>query len=147
MIPSRRLQPVGPLACAILISRWWNVGNLLASVVLKARANTHPLDYKTSIYVQFGMIGLSTLIFIFLPETPCEYFFHSRWSPADDQGGRYVKARWTKRGGSSTTILKGFRGTMLSGSLVLSLELLNNNVNGRTRRVRWDHSLWSKVLI
>ena len=56
----------------VAYSLWWNVGNLIASAVLKARADTHPQDYKTSIYTQFAMIGLSTLIFIFLPESPCE---------------------------------------------------------------------------
>jgi hypothetical protein len=45
-------------------------GGLIASVVLKARADVAPYDYRTVIYTQFGVIAFSTLIFVFMPESP-----------------------------------------------------------------------------
>lgn len=51
-------------------SAWFQLGQLFASVTLKARADTHPLDFRMPIYTQFGMIGIAVLIFLILPETP-----------------------------------------------------------------------------
>jgi len=36
-------------------NRWFSLGGLIASTVLKARADADPYDYKTSIYIQFGI--------------------------------------------------------------------------------------------
>lgn len=61
--------------------RWFNIGNLLASVVLKVRADANPMDWRTSIYTQFGLLGLTMLIIPFLPESPCR-------SACNVRGGR-----------------------------------------------------------
>lgn len=45
----------------------------MASTALKAGSMTNPLDWKTPVYSQFAAIGLSIVIFAFLPESPCEY--------------------------------------------------------------------------
>lgn len=45
----------------------------MSNVTLKAVGDTHPLDWKTPIYTQFGMIGASIVIFFFLPESPCKW--------------------------------------------------------------------------
>jgi len=45
----------------------------MASIGLKAQADNHPLNWKTPVYTQFAMIGVSILIFVFLPESPCEW--------------------------------------------------------------------------
>ncbi|WVW83082.1 hypothetical protein I302_105100 [Kwoniella bestiolae CBS 10118] len=54
----------------VAYSLWFSLGGLMSSVALKVRSDSHPLDYKTSIYTQFGMLGLSMIIFVFLPESP-----------------------------------------------------------------------------
>ncbi|OCF31052.1 hypothetical protein I317_06846 [Kwoniella heveanensis CBS 569] len=54
----------------VAYSLWFSLGGLMANVTLKVRSDSHPLDYKTPIYTQFGMIGLSIIIFVFLPESP-----------------------------------------------------------------------------
>lgn len=54
------------------LPRWFALGNLMSNVTLKAMADTHPLDWKTPIYTQFGMIGASIIIFAFLPESACK---------------------------------------------------------------------------
>lgn len=43
----------------------------MSNVTLKAMADTNPTDWKTPIYTQFGMIGASIIIFVFLPESAC----------------------------------------------------------------------------
>lgn len=53
-------------------NRWFNFGALLASIVLNSRALVDPYEYKTSIYIEFAMIGISVIMFIFLPESPCK---------------------------------------------------------------------------
>jgi hypothetical protein len=57
-----------------LTDRWFQLGGLMASTALKAHSTTKPLDWKTPVYSQFAMIGLSIIIFVFLPESPCEFF-------------------------------------------------------------------------
>lgn len=42
----------------------------MAAVVLREINAKNPLNYKLALYTQFGVIGLSTIIFVFLPETP-----------------------------------------------------------------------------
>ncbi|WWC60692.1 uncharacterized protein I303_103268 [Kwoniella dejecticola CBS 10117] len=54
----------------VAYSLWFSLGGLLASIALNVRSKSNPLDYKSLIYTQFGMIGLSILIFVFLPESP-----------------------------------------------------------------------------
>jgi SP family general alpha glucoside:H+ symporter-like MFS transporter len=44
----------------------------MASTALKAHSVSNPLDWKTPVYSQFAMIGLSIIIFVFLPESPCK---------------------------------------------------------------------------
>ena len=56
----------------VAFSLWSNLGSLIASTVLQARSESHPNDYKTSIYTQFGMVGFSALIFVCLPESACK---------------------------------------------------------------------------
>ena len=87
-------------------SFWFNLGSLLASIVLTVRAYSNPFDYKTSIYIQFGMIGISCIIFAFLPESPCEsrqplpQLPYAARVPCIDhahvQGGKSAAAEWTK---------------------------------------------------
>lgn len=45
---------------------WITVGNTIASAALKVMKDKNPMDYKTAIYTQFGMIGLCAIIFVFL---------------------------------------------------------------------------------
>ncbi|WWD10134.1 hypothetical protein V865_008268 [Kwoniella europaea PYCC6329] len=54
----------------VAYSLWFSLGGLMSSVALKVRADSHPYDYKTIIYTQFGMLGLGMIIFVFLPESP-----------------------------------------------------------------------------
>ncbi|WOO86296.1 Hexose transporter 2 [Vanrija pseudolonga] len=54
----------------VTYSMWFSFGTLCASLALKARADTNPMDWKTMIYSQFGMIGLGFLLVVFLPESP-----------------------------------------------------------------------------
>jgi MFS transporter, SP family, general alpha glucoside:H+ symporter len=58
------------LLFAPILDRWWNLGGLWASIALKVQATSNPLNYKTPIYTQFAMIGISFIIFILLPESP-----------------------------------------------------------------------------
>ena len=74
--PHRRLQSVSQIITAthnrgLISARWFALGNLMSNVTLKAMAETRPNDWKTPIYTQFGMIGASIIIFVFLPESPC----------------------------------------------------------------------------
>jgi len=57
----------------VAYSMWFTFGGLMASIGLKAQADTHPLNWKTPVYTQFAMIGVSIIIFVFLPESPCEW--------------------------------------------------------------------------
>jgi SP family general alpha glucoside:H+ symporter-like MFS transporter len=54
----------------VAYSLWFTAGGLFGAVALKARATTHPMDFRNMIYTQFAMIGLSAVIFFFLPESP-----------------------------------------------------------------------------
>lgn len=47
----------------------------MAVLVLKVRGDSHPLDWLTPVYTQFGMIAINTIVFVFLPETPCQQSF------------------------------------------------------------------------
>ena len=44
----------------------------MASITLNSLAEANPLQYKPSIYIEFGMIGACIIIFILLPESPCQ---------------------------------------------------------------------------
>lgn len=57
----------------VAYSLWFSLGGLMASIGLKAQADKHPLNWKTPIYTQYAMLGLSLLIFAFLPESPCKH--------------------------------------------------------------------------
>ncbi|WWD16254.1 hypothetical protein CI109_100680 [Kwoniella shandongensis] len=49
---------------------WFCIGQLFASVALNRLNAKNPLDFRTAIYTQWGMIGLMIIIFFFLPESP-----------------------------------------------------------------------------
>ncbi|KAH6967855.1 general substrate transporter [Ilyonectria sp. MPI-CAGE-AT-0026] len=51
-------------------SFWFVLGQLFASVALNRLNAADPLDFRTPIYSQWGMIGVIIIIFVFLPETP-----------------------------------------------------------------------------
>jgi SP family general alpha glucoside:H+ symporter-like MFS transporter len=61
---------------------WFVVGQLMAPVALNELNATHPYDFKTAIYTQWAMIGITIIIYVFLPESPCE------WSASLEQYGR-----------------------------------------------------------
>lgn len=44
----------------------------MASITLQVRNVAEPMNWKTPLYIQYGMIGLSFLIFVLLPESPCK---------------------------------------------------------------------------
>jgi SP family general alpha glucoside:H+ symporter-like MFS transporter len=44
----------------------------MAPVALNELNATHPYDFKTAIYTQWAMIGITIIIYVFLPESPCE---------------------------------------------------------------------------
>ncbi|RSH89198.1 hypothetical protein EHS25_002310 [Saitozyma podzolica] len=49
---------------------WFVVGQLMAPVALNELNATHPYDFKTAIYTQWAMIGITIIIYVFLPESP-----------------------------------------------------------------------------
>ncbi|TIA66790.1 general substrate transporter [Aureobasidium pullulans] len=49
---------------------WFVLGQLFASVALNRLHISAPYDFRTPIYSQWAMIGVSAIIFVFLPETP-----------------------------------------------------------------------------
>ncbi|THY83187.1 general substrate transporter, partial [Aureobasidium pullulans] len=49
---------------------WFVLGQLFASVALNRLHISAPHDFRTPIYSQWAMIGVSAIIFVFLPETP-----------------------------------------------------------------------------
>ncbi|THX54242.1 general substrate transporter [Aureobasidium pullulans] len=49
---------------------WFVLGQLFASVALNRLHISAPFDFRTPIYSQWAMIGVSAIIFVFLPETP-----------------------------------------------------------------------------
>ncbi|THZ27107.1 general substrate transporter [Aureobasidium pullulans] len=49
---------------------WFVLGQLFASVALNRLHISAPYDFRTPIYSQWTMIGVSAIIFVFLPETP-----------------------------------------------------------------------------
>ncbi|THW70763.1 general substrate transporter [Aureobasidium pullulans] len=49
---------------------WFVLGQLFASVALNRLHLSAPYDFRTPIYSQWAMIGVSAIIFVFLPETP-----------------------------------------------------------------------------
>ncbi|KUL83520.1 hypothetical protein ZTR_10568 [Talaromyces verruculosus] len=49
---------------------WFVLGQLFASVALNRLNAKDPLDFRTAIYSQWGMIGLSIIIFLIIPESP-----------------------------------------------------------------------------
>ncbi|KAJ6027072.1 general substrate transporter [Penicillium canescens] len=51
-------------------SFWWTLGSFLTHVVLQRMNKTHPYNWLTPIYTQWGQIGLMILIYVFLPESP-----------------------------------------------------------------------------
>jgi hypothetical protein len=57
----------GALNCS-----WFVVGQILAPVALREMKMVNPEEYKIPIYTQWAMIGLLIIIFIGLPESPCE---------------------------------------------------------------------------
>ncbi|KAF7553525.1 hypothetical protein G7Z17_g3531 [Cylindrodendrum hubeiense] len=51
-------------------SFWFVLGQLFASVALNRLNASDPMDFRTPIYSQWGMIGVIAIIFVLLPETP-----------------------------------------------------------------------------
>ncbi|KAK8869487.1 hypothetical protein IAR55_000052 [Kwoniella newhampshirensis] len=49
---------------------WFCIGQLFASVALNRLNGNDPMDFRTAIYTQWGMIGVMSIIFVFLPESP-----------------------------------------------------------------------------
>lgn len=45
----------------------------MSNVTLRSLSSSNPSDWKTPIYVEFGMLGASFLIFLILPESPCKH--------------------------------------------------------------------------
>lgn len=80
----------------VAYSLWFTLGGLMASIGLKFMQDASPLDYRTPIYTQFGMIGASAIIFFFVPETPCRFITCSLWLAFADfpQGGWCPGERW-----------------------------------------------------
>lgn len=54
----------------VAYSLWFSLGGLFANVVLKVRNDQAPLDWRTTIFTQFAMVGISYIIYFFLPESP-----------------------------------------------------------------------------
>lgn len=50
---------------------WFSLGGLMASITLQVRNVAEPMNWQTPLYIQYGMIGVSFLIFVLLPESPC----------------------------------------------------------------------------
>lgn len=55
----------------------------MAAVGLQVQSEVDPYNYLNVIYMQFGMIALSVIIFLCLPESPCEW--RSSSCPRDHQ--------------------------------------------------------------
>lgn len=53
---------------------WFVVGQLMAPVALQRLNKTHPYDFRVAIYTQWGMLGLLFVIFLWIPESPCELY-------------------------------------------------------------------------
>ena len=51
---------------------WFVVGQLLAPVALRQLNMNTSLSWRVAIYTEWAMIGLIIIIFVFLPESPCE---------------------------------------------------------------------------
>ncbi|GES58542.1 major facilitator superfamily domain, general substrate transporter [Aspergillus terreus] len=51
-------------------SFWFVVGQLFASVALNRLNASDPWDFRTPIYTQWAMIGVTAVIFLLIPETP-----------------------------------------------------------------------------
>lgn len=58
--------------CGLTGCSWFVVGQLMAPVALNELNATHPYDFKTAIYTQWAMIGITIIIYVLLPESPCE---------------------------------------------------------------------------
>jgi hypothetical protein len=58
------------------IDSWFSLGGLMASVTLQIRNKAEPMNWTTPLYIQYGMIGLSFIIFVLLPESPCKRASH-----------------------------------------------------------------------
>ena len=52
----------------------WNaIGNFLAPLVLMICEGIDPFDWRTPILTQFAFLGIMLPIFLWLPETACEW--------------------------------------------------------------------------
>ncbi|KAF7595497.1 hypothetical protein BBP40_005833 [Aspergillus hancockii] len=51
-------------------SFWFVLGQIFASVALNRLNAAKPLDFRTPIYTQWAMVGVTIIIFILVPETP-----------------------------------------------------------------------------
>lgn len=49
---------------------WFIAGKLFASIALNSLDRLAPLDFRTPVYTQWGMVAAAGLIFVLLPETP-----------------------------------------------------------------------------
>jgi SP family general alpha glucoside:H+ symporter-like MFS transporter len=54
----------------VAYSLWFSLGGLFANIVLKVRNDQAPLDWRTTIFTQFAMIGISYIVYWFMPESP-----------------------------------------------------------------------------
>jgi hypothetical protein len=61
----------------------------MAAVGLQVQSEVNPYNYLNVIYMQFGMIALSVIIFFCLPESPCEW--RSSFSPREYQTESFVQ--------------------------------------------------------
>ncbi|KAH8806186.1 hexose transporter [Xylogone sp. PMI_703] len=57
-------------ALLMCYSFWWTLGSFFAQVALQHLNQDNPTKYLTSIYTQWGQIGVMILIYIFVPESP-----------------------------------------------------------------------------
>ena len=55
------------------LTSWFSLGGLMASITLQVRNVAEPMNWQTPLYIQYGMIGVSFLIFVLLPESPCTW--------------------------------------------------------------------------
>ncbi|OJJ44016.1 hypothetical protein ASPZODRAFT_122161 [Penicilliopsis zonata CBS 506.65] len=51
-------------------SFWFVLGQLFASVALERMDTNHPYNFRTPIYTQWSMLGLTGIIFALIPESP-----------------------------------------------------------------------------
>jgi len=61
----------------------------MAPVALQRLNQTHPLDFRVAIYTQWAMLGILAVIFVIIPESPCELLH------------RYLRFSLTEKGGLS----------------------------------------------